>query len=340
MSTLELRVDGVRFTEVSGLFGQKHDARVYELRHADDGIATVQFGDGIMGAKPATGAGNITATYRVGAGLVGRVGASTLTTLLAKPTGLDAVTNPLAAEGGADPESLAQARDNAPRTVRTFGRAVSLLDFEDLVTVSGEVAKARATWVWDGLERLIHLTIAGQEGGIFSAEVLRDLGKALDRARDPNIRLRIDNYSEVFVQMKAGIGVHPDYDEETVLEAAHDAVEAALAFDALRLGQPLHLSDLYRVLQDVEGVVFADIDLFHFKPPTGLGFWALIVFLLRRGADLRPVQGHLRIFPARPDPDQPGQVLPAELAAVESPSQDITILPRAVPSAAASGGSS
>ena len=42
--------------------------------------------------------------------------------------------------------------------MRTFGRAVSLRDFEDLVTASGEVAKAQATWTWDGLGRAIHLT--------------------------------------------------------------------------------------------------------------------------------------------------------------------------------------
>ena len=121
-------------------------------------------------------ASNVVATYRVGSGLAGRVAANSLTTLLAKPAGLSAAINPLAAEGGADAETLERARDNAPRTVRTFGRIVSLRDFEDQVTVSGEVAKAIATLIYDGLDRAVHLTIAGQEGALFSEQALRELG--------------------------------------------------------------------------------------------------------------------------------------------------------------------
>src|SRR5581483_6069776 len=98
--------------------------------------------DGQTGSTLPTGHANVIATYRVGAGVAGRVRAGTLTSPLDRPSGLKAVTNPLAARGGADPESLADARENAPSTVRTFGRAVSLPDFADLVRASGEVAKA------------------------------------------------------------------------------------------------------------------------------------------------------------------------------------------------------
>ena len=67
--------------------------------------------------------------------------------------------------------------------MRTFGRAVSLLDFADLVRASGEVAKAQAIWVWDGLDRAIHLTVAGQAGGIFADADLRRIGAVARRAR-------------------------------------------------------------------------------------------------------------------------------------------------------------
>ena len=160
-----------------------------------------------MGARPPTGQGNVLATYRVGSGRAGRVPPHSLTTLLAKPPGLAEATNPRAAEGGADSETLDNARENAPRTVRTFGRAVSLLDFEDLVTASGEVAKAHATWVWGGLDQAIHLTIAGQDGGLFSADARRNLARNLDTARDTNHRLLIDNFSTVFIQFEAGVGI-------------------------------------------------------------------------------------------------------------------------------------
>ena len=325
--SLDVRVDGILWRRVAGLFGQPPDAEVYELRH-DDGATIVQFGDDETGAVPPSGRNNLTATYRVGAGLAGRVGAGALTTLLAKPTGLAEATNPLAAEGGADPESLEAARHNAPRTVRTFGRAVSLLDFEDLVTASGEVAKARATWVWDGLERAIHLTIAGQDGGTFSEQARRDLGDNLRTVRDPNHRLRIDNFTTVFVELHAGIAVDPAHEREVVAAAARQAVIDALDFDTMALGQAVHLSDLYRVLQEVPGVVFVDIDRLQFKRPSGMPGTVFLLYLLRRGATKMPVQHRLRIFPARPDPKQPGVVLPAELAALESPDEDLEITVR------------
>ncbi len=324
-STLELRINGVRWQEVPGLFGQPDDASVYELHHTDDGTTIVQFGDGVIGAPPPTGAGNIQATYRIGSGLVGRVPERSLTTLLAKPTGLAEATNPLSAEGGADPESLDGARENAPRTVRTFGRAVSLQDFEDLVTASGEVAKAHATWVWDGLDQAIHLTIAGQDGGQFSEDARRDLGRNLDAARDPNHRLLIDNFSMVFVRLRAGIGIDSDHDPDVVLAAVNAAIVESLSFDQQRLGQSLHLSDFYRLIQDVEGVVYGDIDVLHFKQPTGMSNPQFLSYILARGATFAPVQNHVRVFSARPDPMQTGRVFPAELAALESPTQDVTI---------------
>jgi len=37
------------------------------------------------------------------------------------------------------------------------------------------------------------------------------------------------------------------------------------------------------------------------------------------------VQDRLRIFPARPSSSNPGIILPAELAALENPSTDLTI---------------
>src|SRR5581483_7431061 len=133
-STLEVAVNGVRWREVGDLYGQPPDAQVYTVRTQEDGTSLVQFGDGRTGAIPPTGAADVVATYRVGSGLAGRVGAGALANPLDRPPGLVAVANPLPAEGGADPETVDAARSGAPRTVRTFGRAVSLQDFAELAT--------------------------------------------------------------------------------------------------------------------------------------------------------------------------------------------------------------
>jgi uncharacterized phage protein gp47/JayE len=318
-SSLRLLVDRVLWQGVPNLYGQAPTAEVYTTRIADDGTITVRFGDGVSGARPSSGRGNITAFYRHGLGLAGRVRGNTLTTLLDRPIGLKAVTNPRAAEGGADPESLDEARANAPTTVRTFGRAVSLLDFEDLAMATGEVAKARATWVWNGESRAVHLTLAGQEAAVFSPDTLSRLHAGLDAQRDPNHPLMLDNFVRVPLVIAATVHVANSYVATDVEAAARSALLEALSFEVLRFGQPLHLSDIYQVLQDVAGVMWVKVTLLQFKDRSP-------AFLASRGADDRPVQERLRIYPARVIPGPPDTVMPAEQAWIEAPTYDATLI--------------
>jgi hypothetical protein len=232
--------------------------------------------------------------------------------------------NPLAARGGADQEEAEDARENAPATVRTFGRAVSLDDFSDLVRSTGEVAKAQAVWVWDGLERAIHLTIAEQEGGVFADEDLRRIAASLGRARDPNHRLRIANYTPFPVLLRASIKVDTRYVSDEVAAAALEAALAALDFDAVDLGTTIHLSDIYRVIQDVPGVIAVDVDELQPKRPADRS--RPNIDLLPDGVTPSPLQPHVRVFSARPDPAAVGAVLPAELAVVEDAARDVTVV--------------
>ena len=66
----------------------------------------------------------------------------------------------------------------------------------------------------------------------------------------------------------------------------------------------------------VEGVGSVDIDLFRFKDQSA-------GFLAARGATTEPVQRSLRIFSARPNSIPSPPVLPAELAVVETPAEDV-----------------
>ncbi len=317
-STLVLRVNGVEWREAPTLHGTGPRDEIFVTRIADDGTLTLQFGDGTTGTRPPTGRGNIIAAYRQGLGLAGRVRASTLTTLLDRPAGLKAATNPAAAEGGADPETLEHARRTAPGTVRTFGRAVSLRDFEDVALASGEVAKASATWVWAGATRVIHLTVAAQQGGTFGPEGLRRIRATLQVERDPNHALMINNYVPVPILVALALRVGDRYATADVVAAARQALLDSLAFDALDFAQSVHLSDIFRVLQPVPGVVAVDVDELDFKTRDP-------AFRTAHGATSDRPQPHLRILPAHPSAPLSPQVLPAELATIEVPSQDLVV---------------
>lgn len=316
-NTLEVRAGGVLWHAVKSLYGRKSDERVYTTAVDDDDTMSVQFGDGVTGARLPSGRNNVVATYRQGLGREGNVKANTLTTLLDRPVGLKSMTNPGAAQGGADPESLEKARTNAPNTVRTFGRIVSLRDFEDAAREFAGVAKARATWVWDGEEQVVHLTVAGDRGAQVTGTTHKNLVADLDSRRDPNRKLVVaTSYGKVPVEIEAVIKVHSDYVDETVRASAEKALQGYFAFDNLDLGQPIHLSDVYRVLQDVKGVVAVDINRLQFKNASDRQ---------GHGATPEPVQSHLRIYPARVIGIDPVKIAPAELAIIESPATDVDI---------------
>jgi hypothetical protein len=317
-SSLTLLVNGVQWSEASTFYGAGPRDEIFVTGIADDGTMTARFGDGAAGARPPTGRSNVVASYRQGIGLAGRVRANTLTTLLDRPTGLKAGTNPVAADGGADPESLERARHAAPGTIRTFGRAVSLGDFQDVALASGEVAKARATWVWAGATRAVYLTVAAQQGAMFSAEGLQRIRATLDVERDLNHPLLIANYVAVPILVSAALRVGDRYIRANVLATARAALLASLAFDSLDFAQSINLSDIYRVLQQVPGVAWVDVETLDFKSQDA-------VFRTEHGATAGQPQPHLRILPARAVKGLPLRVLPAELAAVDVPSQDVVL---------------
>lgn len=318
-SSLQVLIDGVLWTEKPTLFNASPRDPVYVTRIADDATLTVQFGDGNTGKRPSTGRQNIVAQYRNGIGVAGRVGAGKLTTLLDRPTGVKGSINPIAADGGADPETMDRAREAAPGTVRTFGRAVSLRDFEDKALLAGEVAKVSATWVWTGQRRAIHLTVAGQGGARFSADGLQRITATLATERDPNHVLLVDNYSPVPILVEASVIVDDRYVAAVVMAAARGALLDALSFDVRKFAQPVYLSDVFSVLQGVAGVVAADVSRLDLKSTD-------VAFRSAHGVDdaLGQPQPHLLMLPARPSGTS-SIVLPAELAQVEVPGQDVIL---------------
>jgi len=309
-STLEVRVNGVRWSPVRDFYGRGPDERVYVSRVDEKGKMTVRFGDGRTGARVQSGKNNVTATYRHDLGLAGRVAAGALRTALDRPVGLKAVTNPAPSYGGADAELGDRTRENAPNRVRTFGRVVSLADFEDAAREYAGVAKARAVERWEGEEQGVWLFVAGDAGAALGTDGLAKLRAWLDARRDPFRTLSIADFTRVPVEMEVDVEVDPDYEGEVVQGAVADAVVAHFAFDARDLGEPMRLSDLYRVVQEVPGVVGADFDRLMFKAPFPPNMDRRS--LRPEGVGWAPLQPRLLLY---------GQ----ELAVIEDPAADLVV---------------
>ena len=283
--TLQIQIAGVIWKEATEFFGHTSDERIFVTTQDAKGMS-VQFGDGVTGSRLPSGRANVTGTYRQGIGLVGNVSAGALRTLISRPAGLKSVSNPGPATGGAEPESLDQTRQNAPNTVRTFGRIVSLQDFEDAAREFAGVAKARASWAWSGEEQVVYLTVAGSGGAAIIGQTFADLVADLNARRDPNRALVVRSYKSVPLHMSALIFVSADHVRDTVLAAVNAAVSVYFSFNQQEFGRPLHLSGVYAVLQSVDGVVGADINSLGYKNAADA---------MSHGATPYAVQVHLRM---------------------------------------------
>ena len=278
MNSLQIMVNGVRWQEAPNFFERKPDDTIYVTSIDDSSQMTVVFGDGATGARLPSGANNVHARYRKGWGKAGSVKAGKLATLLDAKPGLKSVSNPAQSFGWADPETLAKARQNAPTTVMTFDRAVSLEDFELLARSYPGVGKVHASWVWNDEQQVIQLTCAGSDG-VSILPVRSNLLAYLDARRDPNRQIDIDDFTPVGIQMHASIVPDPAYDPNDVLSRAQAAIGTGqlsdesygfFAFERLDLDEDIHLSEVYAALQAVPGVVAVYIDLLQRKDsPTG-----------------------------------------------------------------------
>jgi hypothetical protein len=118
------------------------DDRHYAL---DRALGRLFFGDGVNGKVPPQGAAILVRVMQSGGGARGNVAANTITQLLGVVPGVQAVFNPVRAEGGADGETADAIVTRGPATIRHRGRAVSAADYETLAReASPGVAYVRA----------------------------------------------------------------------------------------------------------------------------------------------------------------------------------------------------
>jgi len=256
-STLEIRIEGVRWDEAPVLYGLGPRSRGYIVRRGDDNVASVIFGDGEQGARPPTGTENIVAAYRTGIGLAGMLGADRLTLLRERPLGVATVNNPLPTTGAAEPENRDEAKVNAPLTVLTMERIVSLRDFEDFARAFAGIGKAQATALWAGDKHSIHVTVAPATALRMDETdpLFKNLKAAMLAACEPGLDMEIKPYKLRHFHLEAAVRIDPAYLVADVLKAVHAAVAAAFSFPRRSFGQAVTAPEVIKVVEAVPGVV-------------------------------------------------------------------------------------
>jgi predicted phage baseplate assembly protein len=271
-STLQLRINNLLWNEVPSFLDSAPGDRVFVTRPSPTGGPYIQFGDGLRGSRTPTGTSNIQAQYRKGIGIAGMVAAGQLTQPLDRPQGLQYVTNPGPATGGADPASPSDAQQSAPLPTLTLGRVVSLEDYQNFALGFPGISLALATWTWFGSLSGIFLTLAGEGGAQLNAAdpIVLNLMQAFQSYGLPNVPVLPVSYVPQNFEIGMQVLVNaPTYDPTVVIPQVWQALTAAFAFGQLAPGQSVTSSQVIQIAQQVPGVIAVNLQALNLSGAAG-----------------------------------------------------------------------
>ncbi|MGE2722342.1 putative baseplate assembly protein [Mycolicibacterium celeriflavum] len=227
----------------------------------------LRFGDGVTGRRPAVGAA-MTATYRIGGGAVGNVGADVLTHVITSAANQVTVTNPLPAVGGTDPQPLAEVRALAPHAFRRQRRAVTSTDYAEAAMASPAVQRATARRRWTGSWYAQEVTLDPVAERAADPGVGRAVAAALEVWRMTGVDVEVARPQYVPLEIVVRVclaGGHDRADVAARLAASFgtgqlpDGSPAFFNPDRFTFGQPLYVSDLVAAVMAVPGVAWVDV---------------------------------------------------------------------------------
>jgi len=255
-AAIDLSVAGRVWEQVGSFASSGPSDPHYTVRMTEGGQLLIAFGDGVRGRRLPSGVNNVRLTFRSGTGLAGNLPAGSVFKPSRPHRLVDKVRQPLPATGGNDREGVASLRENAPATLLTLERAVSLDDFAWLAMAQSSVWQARAFSRPTGLGRndKVELVVVPAGGGALGtlAATLTDflLAHAV-----PEVEVTVLPYESLTFALEVLLSVDSAaYNPDAVTAAVKSALLDAFSLRKRKLGQALFLSEVYQVVEGVTGV--------------------------------------------------------------------------------------
>lgn len=256
---VQLTIDGILWKQVPRLSKSKPTDPHYVVRVTEKSHLRFEFGDGTNGRRLPAGTNNVHIQYRVGAGRHGNVKAGSLVMPVHPHPLVAEVKQPFDAQGGEDKEQPEVLRERAPATLLALERAVSLTDFENLAMSRPDVWQARALQRHDsssGFTRIQVVVIPAGGGSLNTTDPLKPrIESFLQRHAVPFVCIEVIGFREKIVSLDVEVRVdYAKFDPGKIVEQVRSALFDALSIEKRRIGQALYLSELYQVVESIEGV--------------------------------------------------------------------------------------
>jgi len=259
------------WTVEQDLLENKSLDRVFVVEVDTDGTAMLRFGDDTSGKRPDSGT-TFTASYRIGNGSAGNVGADSLIMLAAADARIESCRNPLPAIGGTDPETNDQIRRRAPQAFLTQERAVTMADYAAMTELNPQVDEAVATLRWTGSWYTVFVAVEPHGGGNLTSTLARSLQGSLERYRLAGQDLLLDSPQYVSLEIKLAVCVDPDYFRSHVKQSLLQVLGSGIPPDGAKglfypdnftFGQTVYLSPIYAAARSVAGVLGVTATVFQ-----------------------------------------------------------------------------
>jgi hypothetical protein len=216
--------------------------------------ATLRFGDGVHGRRLQPD-WTYFAHYRSGRGARGNIGPGTLAHVVTADDRILGISNPLPGSGGADPETLAEARMLAPFASADLRRCVTADDYVSMTEAFPDVLAAVASRDWN------------PTGSVVSIAVRRTMDRAWDEAFAARLRSWLDPLRMIGdrLELSGPRYVRPDVAMELSLASGRAPTEVAAAVrDRLAglqfgFGERVDPARLAAAVREVPGVAAVQI---------------------------------------------------------------------------------
>jgi len=266
LAAIVLRGGTETWTPQRDLLSSDRFAEEFVVETGEDASVSLRFGDGIYGRPPSSG---LKATYRIGNGQAGNVGAEAIAHVVAEIDDVRRVRNPLPAVGGAEPEPMEQVRLYAPQAFRSQRRAVTEQDYADAAQSHPDVQKAVARLRWTGSWHTAFVSVDRRGGRPVDQDFREELSSFLERYRMAGVDLEVEAPQFVPLDIAFRVCARPGYYRSDVRAALLQAFSSAdlpgggrgfFHPDNFTFGQPVYLSRFVATAMGVLGVDWIDTE--------------------------------------------------------------------------------
>lgn len=259
---LQVRVEGLIYRQVARLEDCGPTDAVYTAEISDEGVLVLEFGDGTSGRRLPTGQDNVRVSYRVGSGSSGNLQPNVLKLAQSHPLLSDAL-QPLPSAGGSDGQDLESLRSHALASLQALDRAVTLGDFAALAASHSSLWQAQATVGTppdcesprpNRISVTVHVVPAND--ATLSDALRTELETFLNNRAATGITAYVRAYKPLWLKLTVTVAVSREtHDPALVIRATQSALRAGFSLRHRRLGQPVYLSEVYKLVESVDGVV-------------------------------------------------------------------------------------